>query len=285
MKKQSFVSFGLATFAGIVVGGLLTQAISEHVYFGNVLWIFGALVGGMVGYIGVDVRGFVTSVRKNISHIRTRGPQYMLMKYVALGVMNSLLCAVSFSGIALLDSLTNSYEQVTKVMFVIGITVCSATTLFVMSTLPLFKRDIRESTTDQVALREMKKTYDQTLGVLAYMNVFGLFRLLWLVIRWMPTIIKVAGSVCMCFVAAAASVVYTTYKEVHSSARVSAFVSAALFSAVTYMFEGNVLVFAVAGMVFGLVEYSLVSPWIVRFCDWRIAAMKKYMREEEMMFE
>ncbi len=54
------VSHALAICCGILIGSLTAQSIAHYFEHGKYFWFFGALFGGAIAYIGVDVRKTIT---------------------------------------------------------------------------------------------------------------------------------------------------------------------------------------------------------------------------------
>ena len=253
--QRNFWQVVLASAFGAFVGGTVALEIAEHFQYGSYFWGLGAILGGLVGYVGVDFADFREGVRLAYRRTIAWQPYWPLWK-------TNLLCSISVltasSNFIVLIGLLGDWKTG---LWVFGAITCPV--LFAIFFMVVLEEYTGESSKDQHTLDCLRGDDEVSKKILLYANPFAVWfywlpKCVWWAVAYSP-----AGAVWVILVSTRAAhtlgrFASTTFLYVHTQKRTICFAAAALGAAIGYH-AGSALVGAAAGALIGSVEYQLVA--------------------------
>lgn len=248
MGLKIFLACALGAFTGSLV------ALSVHPY----LWWVGLIGGGLVGYLSYEFREVVAAIQTAWLEIVGYKPSWKDLTrqlWVGFAFLTTFATVVSVAvGWALLLSFFDHRGDSLALLFV----AIFGFLFGVVALSPARRWCEMESLSRQEAKRIVLLV--NPLSMLVYWPMWTLWRTSVVLRRVIPLIpslfTKAAGGVRLFST--------TVFRLVHSDLRLLCGIDAAIGTVVGY-FTGNALIGALAGGVFGLLNYQVVSVWLLKF--------------------
>lgn len=225
----------LACGIGAFIGSLIALDMSKY------FWWVGLLVGGFIGYLGYNVQEIPQAARKAYSSIR--GFDYptrtfwkcwmILCGLIFVWTTNTFSSLWLFFGPPALG-----YREGVKAACIFCSVGCVIGLFILMS-------DSTNHSGEEQLLRVLKKAI---LYSLPPVILFLLFRLIWKLVVKMPVAIKFAK---------------TFLIQIHSDLRLLCGIGAAIGTCIGY-FAGSAVIGALAGGVFGVFNYEVISKLVLK---------------------
>lgn len=266
MNRERFSHF-LAVFAGIVVGALCSDAIAQHFAFKTFVWIPGALVGGIVAYIGVDVKKFVSGASLSLKQAWTQTihwhpePRYLLERAKFLATVTLALCTIGFWMPFVLFMTTHGKTLNNSPMGVLYISVVlSGLAGSLLGIIPLLFH-INDSLGDRYCEREVRKL--SHIMILLANPIVLPFSFCFIAL---PYCVKHASEAYKATKQFLVRFGQLLFLHVNTSRRVSAFIHAAIGASIGHLM-GYTLIVAFIGAMIGVLEFELSKQFRESIAD------------------
>ena len=273
MRKETW-SVVMACALGALIGGLSALDIAARFAWGRYLWVFGALLGGMVAWCVVDFKqlraGIARSYRTSADTIaeRYRGVKgwrlhklywkAVITSMVGIEIISISLFMLGFLGKIILDK---QYLGPFFGFFLFILTVLSVIAAIVVALIALFSFSILRGYGEGALLNSI----EEDMFAIKFMNPIILpFYLICAAVdllRYGPDVVRFSASAAHFLgdaVREFGRFLVRTFIYVHSERRTICFVDATI-GAVTGYFMGEALLGAVIGAILGSVNYEIVS--------------------------
>lgn len=248
MRKESWSVIG-ACFLGALIGTFVALDIATRFQYGEYLWSFGAIFGGVISYIAVDFRHFCAGVAYSYRRTIAWRPEWLWWKtFAIMASAFSMACLYFFGfasiGVAIDYSSTNLVVKLMLASFGLG----SITGLLFMAMAHPYAKT-------EMGAEHLRKSSEFGWKVILYGNPVGatlaICRGLILVVPRAPSVVAQAGRIISKFVV-------EVFIYVHSERRTLCFVDATIGASIGYAF-GSSIIGALAGVVLGILNYEVVS--------------------------
>lgn len=261
MKRESIGIVG-ACALGALIGTLVALDIATRFEYGRYFWSVGALFGGIVAYIAVDIHklvaGIVRAYRATLSHFAQKSRFYW--RIIAPGLVSLAFLEISWAVAAVAMFLLGNTDLATIALVFSGVLFFPVNSLWAIDDTPA------NGNLSFGQRRGYVEWHRVCIGALAIGNpivlpfslIAGMVWLLWTALRQTKLVALWIGSFTVRAIKAIGQFVKYTFIYIHSQRRTICFVDATLGAAVGHSF-GSALVGAIAGALLGLVNYELVS--------------------------
>ncbi|MFA5358693.1 MAG: hypothetical protein WC310_02660 [Patescibacteria group bacterium] len=256
------MKIAVACFIGAFLGAMISLELAARFEFGQYLWIIGTAVGAVVGYIGYDPKHFFYSIPKAvISTAKEVNFKDMVLLPIGKVLTIVLVVVVMLVLIGLLVMLWTSSGLSYAVFLNYAKHAFGTGGIFDVAVI------ITAMLGMGCAMHMHNK--DESAGWWDFFSIFWMpikvsapvvpFYMIYLLVKHAKTIWRAVVAT-MKFVGLSCKKLFIA---VHSDRRLLCLVDSAIGATIGY-FVGNAIIGAVAGMVIGLVNYQIVSIWILK---------------------
>ncbi|MEQ1561601.1 MAG: hypothetical protein ABL899_02680 [Nitrospira sp.] len=238
---EKTIRIAIACFAGSFIGGVIAFQI------GHVGWPIGALVGGLIAYLGFDFAAVIAAIPVVWESISSWKPDYPVWRFRfrnGLGFLGMAQTLLLFFLPIMEMTKPNTW----------GFLLSAHAAMFIAGFMSAGKRN------QYGQLPEDLMPYKDTNPVgAAYWFCRGL---LWLIVRIPRVTLKTRGYLGL-LIRTSWKFTVTLFHIIHSELRLLCAVDAALGTTVGY-FSGNALIGAVAGAVLGVLNYEIITVRVMQ---------------------
>lgn len=291
MRKES-LNIAIACFIGGVLGVLFAVKIAEMYEFGRYLWFIGAFLGGAVAYLAYDPWAAASAMWRawhelaDVEHAK----RFLRGVLAAAGIMTAVVVMISGIGFTFFGGFLwgDSVGNVWTLTMILSLVFCAFLTSIYPKRMGRFatkalgepKAPRGEPENLQVVLWTLAAFINPVsfpliivTGTLVFVGciLYDVVRFLVLVLARVPKGIWLS-------VVFAVRFIRLVFVYIHSTARVVCFVDTALGVAVAYTLVAPTLQMMLAGgvlgLVFGVLNYELISVRLLKLVPARANAKK-----------
>jgi hypothetical protein len=248
----------MALLCGGFVGAFVSLDLAARFAYGPMLWPFGTLLGGLIAWIIVDFRDFMSGVRRSYYKVIDWKPNRAYWK--AYFLVFGGLCVLYTNVVLVLGVIVVCTVPSDGVLFGLafaGIGEAMIVLLSAFFALTFITRD--SATSDAAYCNQLEQNNLFGWKLIVWTNPIGALHGAYLCCVWAAVRTPYATAVCVRITKA---FIFEVFIHVHSERRMICFVDATLGAAAGY-FLGSALVGAFVGVLLGIANYEIVSKrWL-----------------------
>lgn len=255
MQKETR-SIGFACALGAFLGAFTALELAAHFSFGKYIWFIGAIIGGSVAYLTYDFKTVCRGIAHTWRKMRAWRPQPTVWRILRLHVMLFVNGFIAGFGLLFWSSVFYFLAVRPDVDIIDAVLFASSFLSGIVGVLVSFSFF---SSLSSDSFRELVLRYEETRRY-----AFCIIVLPWHVIRLIVYASRRIPSAAL-FVARFAKQVFI---YIHSNERLLCLTDAAIGSAIGY-FAGSALAGAIAGGLFGILNYEVISVHVLKIAPKR----------------